>query len=407
MRQFLSNLLKINNLRKEFLMDSHRLNLNNQWVNIARLGGVLLLAATAVVILLFGLRMQASAETDVVGIGLVTDGSVDSPWNELSYQGLLRAESELGVVGTVYTPTSSADYESKLQQCVIDGNELCFSVGFLMNEATATTAQLHSNKKFAIVDHWFFDGEGNKVTYDNVKELTFRVDQAAFLAGYVAAGTTQTGKVGTYGGLSIAPVVNFMDGFWYGVQYYNQQNGTNVKVLGWNPETLSGYFTNNFVSFDDGYNMGLQLIGEGADIILPVAGSIVGEGTATAAKDHGSTYIIGVDSDWYDTLSGYGDIILTSVLKKMDVAVFDTIKSVVDGKFKGGLYIGTLENGGVAIAPFHDLENLVPPKVKADLDKVTSGIIDGTITVNHPCGQHIGWMFRLRLCSVNMPIIIR
>ena len=391
----------------EFLMDDHRLNLNNQWVNMARLGGVLLLLATAVVILLFGLQMQASAEIDVVGVGLVTDGSVDSPWNELSHQGLLRAESELGVVGTVYTPTNSSEYISKLQQCVIDGNELCLSVGFLMNEATATMAQLYPNQKFAIVDNWFFDGEGNKVTYDNVKELTFRVDQAAFMTGYVAAGTTLTGKVGTYGGLPIASVVNFMDGFWYGVQYYNQQNGTNVEVLGWNPETLSGYFTNNFDSYDDGYNMGLKLIGEGADIILCVASTGPGMGTMAAAKDHGNTYIVGADFDWYDIAGSNADIILTSVLKKMDVAVYDTIKSVVDSDFKGGLYIGTLENDGVAIAPFHDLENFVPPKVKADLDNVTSGIIDGTITVNHPCGQHIGWMLRLRSCRVNLPIILR
>jgi basic membrane protein A len=385
-------------------MNTQRLILQIQQVNVTRLISILLMAAIAILIMLLGVRMPVSAESDVVGIGLVTDGPVDSPFNDQSIQGMMQAESDLGVAGTVYVPTDTGEYSPLLQQCVIDGKDLCISVGFMMGDATSTVAQLNPDDKFAIVDFAYFDGEGHKTIFENINELTFRIDQAAFLAGYVAAGTTQTGKVGTYGGIPIATVVNFMDGFWYGVQHYNQQNSTNVEVLGWDPETLEGLFTGNFHSYDDGYNMGNYLINEGADIILPVA-PIPGEGTAAAAKDRGNTYIIGVDTDWYDTLPGFGDIILTSVMKQIDVAVYDTIESVVDGKFKAGLYIGTLENEGVAIAPFHELDGLVPPQVKDDLIEVAAGIIEGTISVNHPCGIHIGRS--LRMCRVNLPVVTR
>jgi basic membrane protein A len=191
---------------------------------------------------------------------------------------------------------------------------------------------------------------------------------------------TKTGKVAAFGGMDIPTVTIFMDGFKAGVDYYNAQKGTSVEVLGWDPGTQTGSFTNNFESTDDGRTLGISLMDEGADIIMPVAGP-VGLGTAAAAKERGNVYIIGVDNDWFLTAPEYSDIVLTSVLKLMDVTTYDAILSAADGSFEGGVTVGTLENGGVGLAPFHDLDSMVPAEVKAELETVKQGIIDGSINV--------------------------
>lgn len=125
--------------------------------------------------------------------------------------------------------------------------------------------------------------------------------------------------------------------------------------------------------------MGLSLMDEGADIIMPVAGP-VGLGTAAAAQQRGDVYIIGVDTDWTQTSPEYTDLILTSVLKNMDVTTFNAIEQVIDGTFEGGVVVGTLENDGVGLAPFFDLAELVPDQVEEDLDSIRQGIISGEIS---------------------------
>jgi basic membrane protein A len=207
----------------------------------------------------------------------------------------------------------------------------------------------------------------------------FNTQEAAFLAGYTAAAVSQTGVVGTFGGIQIPTVTVFMDGFALGVDYHNQQKGTNVQVLGWDPATQTGLFTGNFESTDDGRAMGVSLMDEGADIIMPVAGP-VGLGTAAAAQERGGVYIIGVDNDWYQTAPEYTPIILTSVLKKMDVTTFEAIQSAMDGTFEGGVTVGTLENEGVDLAEFHDLASMVSPELQAELDEIAAGIIAGDIS---------------------------
>jgi glucose/mannose transport system substrate-binding protein len=189
---------------------------------------------------------------------------------------------------------------------------------------------------------------------------------------------SKTGKIGTFGGIQIPTVTVFMDGFYMGAKAYNDKHGTNVEVLGWNPLTKTGLFTGNFESTDDGRTMGESLMDEGADIIMPVAGP-VGLGTAAAAKERGNTYIIGVDSDWYLTAPDFKDITLTSVLKNMDITTLDAIKAAMDGTFKGGVTVGTLANGGVGLAPFHDLEAMVPADLIAEIDTVKADIVAGTV----------------------------
>jgi basic membrane protein A len=206
--------------------------------------------------------------------------------------------------------------------------------------------------------------------------LTFATDQAGFLAGYAAAASTKTGKVATFGGIQLPTVTIFMKGFQAGVNYYNAQKGTNVEVLGWDTAADAGSFTGNFESLDDGRSFAQSFVEEGADIIMPVAGP-VGLGSAAYCKETGSCWIVGVDTDWTVSAAEYKDVVLTSVLKNMDVAVFNATKAAKEGTFKGGIYTGTLADNGVGIAPVTGAS----AELNAELDAIKKGIIDGSIPV--------------------------
>jgi basic membrane protein A len=169
-----------------------------------------------------------------------------------------------------------------------------------------------------------------------------------------------------------------MTGFYNGAMYYNSKNGTNVQVLGWDPASKTGVFTGNFESLDDGRRVAETFMDEGADVIFPVAGPC-GLGSAAAIKERGGAYMIGVDTDMFVSAPEYASILLTSVLKNMDVAVFDSAKMVVDGKFAPDLYVGTYTNGGVGLASYHDLESVVPEALKAEVAQIGQDIIDGKI----------------------------
>lgn len=307
-------------------------------------------------------------------VGMVTDvgGIDDKSFNATSWQGMELAKQELGVDVAYLESQQQADYAANITQFIDQGYDMIITVGFLLGDDTKKFAEQNPNVKFAIVDF----------AYDppipNVLGLTFATDEAAFLAGYLAAGMTKTGKVGTFGGIKIPPVTIFMVGFEYGVNYYNQKHGTNVQVLGWNTAKDEGLFVGNFESTDDGRRAGEDLIAEGADIIMPVAGP-VGLGTAAAVKDHPGTMLIGVDTDWCVSAAEYCPVVLTSVMKNMHIAVRDAIKMAKEGTFQGGVYVGTLKNGGVGIAPFHEFDNNVPASLKAELEEIAKGIKDGTI----------------------------
>jgi basic membrane protein A len=316
---------------------------------------------------------EPTAETaKAIKVCQVTDtgGIDDKSFNATAWKGAEDAATELGAEAKYLESQQQTDYEKHINSFMADGCDLIVTVGFLLGDATKAAAEANPDQKFAIVDY------GYDPEIPNVLALTFQTDQAAFMAGYVAAAATKTGTVGTFGGLQLPTVTIFMDGFALGVQYYNEKNGTDVKVIGWDPATQEGLFAGNFESTDDGRTLGQTLLDEGADIIMPVAGP-VGLGTAAAVQEHGNAWIIGVDYDWTVSADQYKDIILTSVLKAMDLAVFEASRSVQDDTFAGGTYVGTLENGGVGIAELP--AGAVSDTVMADLETIKADIIAGTI----------------------------
>jgi basic membrane protein A len=320
-----------------------------------------------------GAGMKACEVTDVGGVD-------DKGFNAKAWKGVQDAAAQLGVEAVLLESKTETDYAPNIQSFVDQKCAIIVTVGFLLGDATKAAANANPDIPFSIVDYAYADGD---IKNNNVLGQVFNTDEAAFLAGYLAAGMTKTGKVGTFGGVNIPPVTIFMDGYYNGVQQYNKDNGKNVDVLGWNPaKPKQGLFTGNFDKTDDGKTFAQNLVDEGADIVMPVAGP-VGLGSAALAKQLGpeKLMIIGVDSDQYESDVANQSVYLTSVLKNMDVTTFNAIKSVVDGTFKGGVTVGTLANEGVGLAPYHDFDAKVPADLKAQIEKLKAGIIDGSVSV--------------------------
>jgi basic membrane protein A and related proteins len=321
------------------------------------------------------------AATDFTACQVTDTGGVDDrSFNETAYNGLVQAADELGFEPAVLESETEADYAANIQSFIDQGCDLIVTVGFLLGGATATAATDNPDQNFAIVDYDFSEAAGDPADeFPNVAELTFSTDQAAFLAGYVAAATTESGKVGTYGGINIPTVTIFMEGFEAGITYYNEQNSANVELLGWSTADGDGLFTGDFEDQAKGRSTTEQLLDQGADIIMPVAGP-VGQGTIEAVQAAGgNAKIVWVDTDGCVSVEDACDLFLTSVMKNMDVAVHDTTVAAAEDNFEAGLYTGTLENGGVGIAPFHEFEESVPQEVKDAVDDLTQQIIAGDI----------------------------
>ena len=296
-----------------------------------------------------------------------TGGVDDKGFNQIAYEGLLQAADSLGVTTEVLESVSDADYAPNLQSFVDKGCNIIITVGFLLADATKTFAEANPTVQFAIVD--------SNTSAANVQGLTFATDQPSFLAGYMAAATTQTGIVGTFGGINIPPVSIFMQGFAKGVEYYNAQKGTSVKVLGWDMAKQDGTFAGNFNSLDDGRNIAKSQSDEGADIIFPVAGPVGLGSAAFAMESGGKVKIIGVDVDMSVSNATQAEVYVASVLKKIDAAVLAAVGNALNGEGGGTDYLGTLENGGVGVA----ITSTITPELQAELDAVTAGIIDGSI----------------------------
>ena len=312
----------------------------------------------------------AAAAAEPTGLACeVTDigGVDDKGFNQNAYDGLKLAEAELGVSIDLLESASDADYQPNLQSFVDKGCNVIVTVGFLLADATKAAAEANPTVQFAIVD--------SNTSAPNVQGLTFATDQPSFLAGYMAAATTTTGIVGTFGGINIPPVAIFMQGFAKGVEYYNAQKGTSVKVLGWDIAAQDGTFSGDFSDQTKGTSIAKSMADEGADIIFPVAGP-VGLGASQFAMDSaGAVKIIGVDVDMAISNPTQAEVYVASVLKKIDAAVLQAVKDALAATGGGTDYLGTLSNGGVGVS----ITSTITPELQAELDAVTAGIIDGSI----------------------------
>jgi basic membrane lipoprotein Med (substrate-binding protein (PBP1-ABC) superfamily) len=321
---------------------------------------------------------SAEANSDYLGC-IVSDsgGFDDRSFNQSSYEGLKKAEADLGIKINQAESQAETDFGPNVDTMVQGGCDMTITVGFLLADTTKAAAEANPESHFAIIDD-------NTIDLPNVKPIIYDTAQAAFLAGYAAAATSETGKVATYGGINIPTVTIFMDGFAEGVDHFNEETGGDVQLLGWDKESQNGTFVGNFTDAAAGKTNTQNFINEGADIIMPVAGP-VGSGTLDAVIEANAAgkdvKAVWVDSDGYETAGKAEEFILTSVMKLMGGAVEDVISADVEGSFDSTPYVGTLENGGVALAPFHDQEANVPADLQTKLDELKDQIISGEITV--------------------------
>jgi len=319
---------------------------------------------------------EATVETETVDFlacAVSDEGSwQDQSFNQAVYDGMQLVESELGAEVLLLESGSEADYELNMQAAVDADCDLTVAVGFLLDAAANSYAEANPDMKFAIVD--------SGSTQSNLKSLFYNVEQSAYLVGYASAEYSTSKILGTWGGINIPPVTAFMDGFYKGAKLWEQDNGTEVTILGWDPEAADGTFSGSFEDTASAKAVTATQIEAGADVIMPVAGGLY-MAAAQAIDDSGSEVkLIGVDIDAALLNPDYAPYLITSVEKGMGKSVYDLVESLINGEeFNGDPYFGTLENGGTRMSPFYEFDSAFSDEVKARLAELQDGIIAGTV----------------------------
>jgi basic membrane protein A len=344
-------------------------------------------AAAAVAALILGGCASAPAP-DAVAAGdsstdalpcIVSDegGFEDQSFNQLGLQGVTDAAKKLGTDHVDVESTSESDYAPNIASLVDQGCTVIVTMGYLLAGATQEAAEAHPDVDFIMVDD-------NTIDLPNVKPVAWDTSQSGFLVGYAAASYSKTGKVGTYGGAQIPPVTLYMDGYARGVQYYNEQKGKAVQVIGWDPDAQVGQFTGNFSDINAAKVLAQGILDQGVDLIAPVGGPIY-RGAGQAILESGADVaLIGVDADMYEIDKDYASIWFSSIARNMPLSIADVITEAAAGNFSNEEYVGTLDNGGVLMAPFHEFEDKVDPGLQGELDQIQKGIIAGDIEIDTP-----------------------
>ena len=301
-------------------------------------------------------------------------GFDDKSFNQTALKGQNDAKVLLGVQTAQVESVGDSEYAGNLAKLIKAGCNEITTVGFKLGDATLDSAKKNKKVDYAIVDFAYSDESGKNTAPANVKGLVFDTKSASYLAGYLAAAKSESGKVGTFGGLPIPTVTDFMEGFRQGIEAYNAEEGKEVELLGWDGK--DGQFTEDFEDSAKGQQIGEQLIQQGADVIFPVAGP-AGLGGLQAAQD-ADVRAIWVDTDGCVSAEEYCDVLLTSVMKGMDLAVTEAIKASVEDKWTNDVYVGTLENNGVGLAP---LAGDVDDDLAGKIAELRKGLIDGSITL--------------------------
>ena len=321
-------------------------------------------------------NFQACMVTDTGGID-------DRSFNASAWKGMQDAQSD-GKAKVKYVQSATEnDYVTNITSLEAQNCNLIVTVGGLMADATDSQAAAKPSQNFAIVDNSSADTKTNKPV-PNVHGMEFNTAQGGFLAGYLAAASSKSGVVATWGGLNIPPVTIYMDGFWEGVQYYNTAKSKSVKVLGWdetNPS--SGTFSNSFTDTNKGKSITDGFINQGADIIFPVAGG-AGRG-ATASAKGGKAKVIWVDTDGCVSDSEDCSVFLASVTKGIENAVKKTVEDAAAGNFKGGTQdVLDLSSGGTDLVYGQQLGTSIPSDLQAEIANLKTQITSGAIKIKSP-----------------------
>jgi basic membrane protein A len=306
-------------------------------------------------------------------VGLVYDigGRGDKSFNDSAAAGLDRAEKELGIPAPqeLEPDTGGENRQELLQNLAEAGNDLIFGVGFLFAESMKTVAEANPETNFAIIDD-------SSITLDNVASLTFAEEEGSFLVGAAAALTSKTGKIGFIGGVETELIQKFEAGYVAGAKHVKPDIQIDVKYIT-QPPDFAG-----FNAPERAKEIAKSQYEAGADVVYHAAGGS-GLGLFQAAQEASAggtkVWAIGVDSDQHENVGdpALADFILTSMLKKVDVAVFDTISKAAEGNFTAGNTVYDLASGGVDYSTSGGFLD----SIKSQLDDLKQQIIDGDIEV--------------------------
>lgn len=319
---------------------------------------------------------SGNKEAKGISIGLVTDeaGANDKSFNQSANTGLEKAKKEFGFQYTVIESQKKEDYVPNIEALVDNGCGLSFATGYQLADAITTVAKNNPDVKFCLVDTV---AEG-----DNVKSIVFKEEEGSFLVGVIAGLTTKTNKVGFIGGKDQETIVKFESGFAAGVAAVNPEAAKGlISSDGKTPGTTVKY-ADSFADTNKGYELAKSLYESGCDIIYHAAGG-VGIGmfqVAKQMKDEGKeVWGIGVDMDQAISLPEYAEIILTSMIKDVEKATYETAKSMVDGTFETGTTILGIAEGGVRVS--ESTSEKVSPEVLAKVNELENKIKDGQLII--------------------------
>ena len=302
---------------------------------------------------------NTGSSDDQITVAMITDvaGVNDQSFNQSAWEGLQRAEKELGVKVKYLESQQDSDYATNIDTLVDEEVDLIIGVGEKLSEAIEEGAKLYPEQKFAIIDGSF------DVVPENVKTILFNSQQSAYLAGLVAGRMTETNNVGFIGGMEIPVIDTFKYGYMAGVKDANAE------------ATVQAQYANSFTDQAKGKAIANQMFSKDADIIF-TAGGDVGTGAIESAKELGK-YSIGVDRDQSDLAP---ETVITSAMKRVDVGMFEVVKELVEGKLTYGSSVTYgLEQGAVGLP--ETTKNLVSQEILDYVDAQTEKLKAGEIKV--------------------------
>ena len=308
-----------------------------------------------------GANTPENEGASTVSIGLVTDvgGVNDQSFNQSAWEGLKKYGDETGSKVDYIESKNEGDYTVNIETFIDQKRSLIWGVGFMLGDAIAEGGKNNPNTQFAIIDNAY---DAAQVPNNNVTGVTFAAQECSFLVGYIAGKMTKTGTVGHINGIASPTMESFAVGYYAGVLYANKD----TKIL--------GQYSGAFDKPEAGKSIANQYYAEGADIIYSAAGG-TGNGAIEAAKEQ-KKWAIGVDMD-QNALAP--ENVLTSALKRVDVAIYDVSKKFADGSLKGGeTLVYDLKNDGVGFAT---TGNHIPAEIISEVEEVKSKIISGEIKV--------------------------
>ncbi len=341
----------------------------------------LLAAALAISFCLFATSCTKQAEARREGckikVGIVFDigGKNDRSFNAAAWEGVKRAENDLDICLYDVEPGNPTSIEPAMRAFAEKNFDLIIGVGFAQGPIMQKVAADYPNIKFAIVDGVIFEDDG-KTPMKNVASLVFREHEGSFLVGMIAASKSKTGVLGFVGGMDIPLIHKFETGFEEGAKSVNP----NIKVIDNYVGVTDGAWNNP----GKGKELSLAQIEKGADVIFTAAGNS-GLGAFDAVEQYGKDekgqarkFVIGVDSNQNMVKPGF---VLTSMVKRVDNAVYDVVKEVLEGKFQGGFHSFGLEKDGVAYAMDENNKGIIPDDVILKVEEAKKKIVAGEIKV--------------------------